>query len=141
MAVSCDKKGASSAQVSTDHDKYYAHAPSCTQLRLCLVHNCLSGVSICVCGGRKHERSYHVNCTRSRSEVRLRRVQCEAWILFVLLMLLSPHTTFFCYHQRYNNTASFLPCLILHSFLFILHLFLVLLRVRFGTTFMTEYSQ
>ena len=30
MAVSCDKKGASSAQVSTDHDKYYAHAPSCT---------------------------------------------------------------------------------------------------------------
>ena len=43
----------------------------------------------------RHERSYHVNCTRSRPipEVKLRRVQpvvrclstCEAWILFVLL--------------------------------------------------------
>ena len=48
----------------------------------------------------EHERSYHVNCTRSRPipEVKRRRVQpvvrcvstCEAWILFVLLMPLTP---------------------------------------------------
>ena len=47
-----------------------------------------------------HERSYHVNCTRSRPipEVKLRRVQpvvrcvstCEAWILFVFPAAIMP---------------------------------------------------
>ena len=51
------------------------------------------GVCIVVFVCHQHERSYHVNCTRSRPipEVKLRRVQpvvrcvstCEAWILFV----------------------------------------------------------
>ena len=53
------------------------------------------GVCIMTIFVNGHERSYHVNCTRSRPipEVKLRRVQpvvrcvstCEAWILFVLL--------------------------------------------------------
>jgi hypothetical protein len=52
-------------------------------------------VCVCVICVVCHERSYHVNCTRSRPipEVKLRRVQpvvrcvstCEAWILFVLI--------------------------------------------------------
>ena len=94
----------------------YAHASYCwlgfSQLNfpLCCMHGTVrcpfagklhvAGVCICVCEHRLHERSYHVNCTRSRPipEVKLRRVQpvvrcvstCEAWILFVLFMLLTP---------------------------------------------------
>ena len=57
-------------------------------------------VLVCVFFAESHERSYHVNCTRSRPipEVKLRRVQpvvrcvstCEAWILFFLTLALLP---------------------------------------------------
>ena len=77
----------------------FAYMPShiCRYVSICYAMM-VSYVYIRVILLYKHERSYHVNCTRSRPipEVKRRRVQpvvrcvstCEAWILFVLILFM-----------------------------------------------------